>query len=370
MIEVILKAEMENHLGYSKYDYSNKNTENSRNGYNEKTLRGKKGSFRIRVPRDRKSEFEPKIVKWKKDISGVEDMIISLYAKGMSTRDISRHLEEIYNHEISPSEISNIVERVKETAIEWQNRPLKEIYAIIFFDGIFYKVKEEGEVKEKAVYIALGIGIEGEKEVIGVWIMENESSKGWLGVLNELKNRGVKEVLIFSIDGLPGLSSAISSVYPKSEIQRCLVHQIRNSLRYASYKDRKEMAKDLKEIYKAPTEEMGKLGLDRFEDKWGKKYPYVVKSWRDNWEELSTLFKYPEEIRRLIYTTNPIESLNNQIKKLTKTKGVYSSEEALFKSLYLSIKEATKRWTGKTYNWAPILSQLSIYFEDILEKYL
>jgi len=371
MIEAVLEGEMDTHLGYSKYDRENKKTDNSRNGYSSKEVYGKSGNFRINVPRDRDSSFEPKLVKKReKDISNTEDIILLLYQKGLSTREIKDYLLKVYNYDISPETISNITNRVLEKAKEWQNRPLEEIYPIVFIDGLVCKVKEDGEVKNKTVYIMIGINLEGRKDVLGIWILEVETAKFWLNILNELKNRGVKDILIVCSDNLPGIESAVKGAFPKSEIQVCIVHQLRNSLRLVSYKDLKEVSKDLKEIYQAPTEEMALMALDRFEEKWGKRYPYIVNSWRNNWESLATFFKYPPEIRRLIYTTNPIESLNSQIRKLNRSRVIFPNDEALFKGVYLAVMEVTEKWTGKIRDWHLILAELAVYFEDRLGGYL
>lgn len=365
MIEEVLQGELDSHLGYSKYDYKHKETDNYRNGYTSKEVYGKTGNFIINVPRDRESSFEPKLVKKReKDISKIEEIILLLYQKGLTTRDIQNYLMEVYNYEISPETISNITDRVMEKAIEWQNRPLEELYPIVFIDGLVNKVKDGGEVKNKTAYIAVGIDIEGKKDVLGIWISESETARFWLNIMNELKNRGVKDILIICSDNLPGIESALRSAFPHSEVQICIVHQIRNNLRHVSYKDRKEVINGLKEIYQAPTEEMALAALERFEEKWGKRYPHIGASWRNNWESLSAFFKYPPEIRRLIYTTNPIESLNSQIRKFNKSRTIFPNDDALFKGIYLAIMEVTKRWTGKIKDWPSILAELSIYFED------
>jgi len=371
IIEEMLQGEMDAHLGYPKYDYENKDTDNSRNGYSSKEVRGKVGSFRINVPRDRKSEFEPQIVKKRqKDISKIEDIVLALYQKGLTTRDIQGYIMEIYGYSLSPETISNITDRVIQRATEWQNRPLEEIYPIIFIDGIYFKVKEGIEAEPRTAYIIVGIDIEGKKDVLGIWIGEVESSKFWLNILNELKSRGVRDILIVCSDRLPGIETAIRAVFPEAEIQFCIVHQVRNSLKHVTYKDRKEVVKDLKKIYQAATEEMGLLELERFEEKWGNKYPYISKAWRENWDSLSTFFKYSPQIRRLIYTTNPIESLNSQIRKVTRNKGVYPNEDALFKSIYLAVISVTNKWTSRIRDWHLILAELSIQFEDRIGGYL
>lgn len=318
-VETIYEGELTELLGYSRYDKSSKETNNSRNGYNNKKVKSNYGEIELSVPRDRNGEYDPKIVKKRQtDITGIEEHIISMYAKGMTTRDIQSHMESLYGLEFSAEAISRITDKVFERAKEWQNRPLEPIYAIIFLDALFYKMRVDGVIKNVAAYAVIGINLEGNKDCLGIWIMETESAKFWLSILNELKNRGVKDVLIFSIDGLAGLNEAIKAVYPESEIQRCIVHQVRSSLKFVSYKDRKELARDLKAIYTSPTEEAGRIELDRLEEKWAKKYPNVIKSWETHWLELSTLFKYPAEIRTLIYTTNPIESFNSKLKKSVK----------------------------------------------------
>ena len=316
------------------------------------------------IPRDRNAEFEPQIIpKYQREITGIEGQILSLYAKGMSNRDIEDHLNNLYGIDVSPSMISKITDKIIPEIREWQSRQLEDVYPIVFMDAIHYSVRKDGVVVKKAVYLAIGIDKEGKKEVLGFWIGENESSKYWLNVLNELKNRGVQDILIMSVDNLKGFSEAISSVFPKTEIQKCVVHQIRNSIRYISYKDTREFTSDLKEMYNAPTLEQAEFKLDELEEKWGKKYMAVINSWRSNWNELTTYFKYDTKIRKLIYTTNPIESLNRQLRKYTKTKSLYPTDEALMKLVYLSLKEATRKWTGRISGWGEIYSQLSIYFE-------
>ncbi|GAB6886736.1 IS256-like element ISSod18 family transposase [Desulfothermus okinawensis JCM 13304] len=369
IIETLYQAELTEFLGYSPYDKSNKHTDNSRNGYTSKQVRSILGEIDLNVPRDRKGGYDPLVIKkGQRDITGMEDKILSMYAKGMSCRDIQDHLNSIYGVEVSSESISRITDSVLEKAKEWQNRPLESIYAIVFLDAIFLKARVDGTVKNTAVYTMLGITLEGKKECLGIWILETESSKFWLGVLNELKNRGVKDVLIFATDGLPGFSDAISAVFPKAEHQSCLVHQMRNSLKYVSYKHRKELAKDLKKIYTSPTEEMGLLELDRVEEKWGNRYPHVIRSWRTNWDNLKTFYKYPPEIRRLIYTTNPIESFNFKLKKVCKTKGVFPTEDAILKLLYLAILDINKKWGGTIRNWSKIYPQLYIFFEERIKN--
>ena len=363
-IQTMLEGEIEEELGYSKYNYDEKNTQNSRNGYSPKKVRSEYGEVELNIPRDRNNEFKPQIIpKYQREITGIEGQIIALYAKGMSNRDIEDHLKNIYGIEVSATMISKITDKILPEIKEWQTRQLEEVYPIVFMDAIHYSVRQDGVVIKKAVYILIGINLKGEKEVLGFWIGENESSKFWLNILNEIGNRGVEDILIISVDNLKGFSEAIKGKYPNSEIQKCIVHQIRNSIKYVASKDMKEFTKDLKTIYKAITLEQAADNLLHLEEKWGKKYRAAIKSWQDNWEELTTYFKYPEEIRRLIYTTNSIENFNRQLRKYTKTKSSYPTDDSLSKSIYLSIKEITKKWTGKVQNWGQILSQLSIYFE-------
>ncbi len=366
-VETMMEAELEADLGYAKHDSENKKTSNSRNGSSPKTLRTEYGEVEIDVPRDRDSEFEPKIVpKHQREIKGLDNQIISMYAKGMSTRDIADHIESLYGAEISAETISKITDKILPEIKEWQNRPLKPLYALMFFDAIHYPVRTEGMVRQRAVYIAIGVDMDGERDVCGLWIGEAESSKYWLSCMNEMKNRGVRDILICSVDGLSGFNEAIRAVYPQTDIQRCIVHQVRNSMRYVSYKDLKAYTSGMKLIYKAATEEAALLELDAFEEKWGKKYPAAIKSWRNNWTELSTFFKYPPEIRKLIYTTNRIENFNRSLRKVTKSKAAYPSDTALLKSLYLAINDITAKWS-KVQGWHGIFGQLMIIFEDRIQ---
>lgn len=363
-IQRMLNSELDDELGYEKYDTQNKETDNSRNGFSKKTVRSEFGEVGLDIPRDRNGEFEPQIVrKHQTEIKGIEGQIIALYGKGMSTRDIESHLNELYGIEVSPTLISKITDRILPEIKEWQNRMLKSVYPIVFMDAIHYSVRKDGTVVKKAVYIAIGIDLEGQKDILGMWIGEAESSKFWLGIMNEIRNRGVRDILITSVDGLTGFPDAIRAVYPHTEIQRCIVHQIRNSVRYISYKDLKAFTADLKPIYRAATESLALQELDTFDAKWGSKYPNAVRSWRNNWEEISVFFKYPEEIRKIIYTTNAIENFNRQLRKVTKTKSAYPSDDALMKSLYLAIRDIIKKWTGRIQGWGTILDQLMIYFE-------
>lgn len=368
-IQTATQEELTSHLGYEKHQESD--NPNYRNGTNKKTLKSKYGEIDVSMPRDRDGTFEPKLVQKRETLlKGSEDLILSLYTKGMSVRDIQHHLDDLYGYELSEQTISNITSAIIEKAKEWQNRPLESIYPIIFMDATVLKIRVDRVVKNIAAYIMLGITLEGKKEIIGIWIGENESSKYWLTLLNELKNRGVDDVLIFAIDGLTGFNQAIQAVYPQAEIQRCIVHQIRSSLRYVSWKDRKAVAKDLKIVYTALTEEEAQLALTEFNDIWGKKYPHISQSWTNNWSELSTFFKYPEAIKTLIYTTNPIESLNSNIKRKTKSKGSFPTIDSAFKLLYLATQEVQEKWkTSRIRGWSEIYPQLSIFFSEIMEKY-
>ena len=371
VVETLLEGELTDHLGFEKYDQKAKTIDNSRNGNTPKTVKSKYGEIDLDVPRDRKSEFEPQVVKKrKKDISGLEEKIISMYAKGMTTRDIQAHIKDLYSYDISPETVSSITDKVLERAREWQSRPLEPVYAVIYMDAVFLRMRTEGHVRNVAVYTIIGINLDGQKECLGLWVCETESAKYWLSVLNELKNRGLEDVLIFSVDNLKGISEAIEAVFPQAEIQKCIVHQIRNSLRYVSWKERKTMATDLKLIYKAATEEEGFAALDDFAEKWDKRYPHVSASWKKNWGEIATFFKYPPEIRTVIYTTNPIESLHRQIKKVAKNKSSFPNEQALIKLVYMAVEGASRKWTMRHRDWAMIYSQLMIFFEDRVSKYV
>lgn len=361
-MEQLLKAELDEHLDY---EYGEKPLSlNTRNGSSKKTVKSSYGNRDLNIPRDREGSFEPQALKkYEKDISNIENQIISMYGKGMTTRDISSHIKDIYGFGISETMVSKITNKILPTIEEWQNRPLEKVYPMVFLDAIHYHVRENNIVVKKAVYIALGYNLEGFKEILGMWVGENESSKYWLLVLNQLKERGLEDILIVSTDNLPGFSQAIEAVYPKAEIQKCIIHQIRNSTKYVSYKDIKELMKDLKAVYKAPTEDLALTNLGIFEEKWGKKYPMCVSSWKNNWTELSTYFKYPEGIRKLIYTTNAMENFNRQLRKVTKNKTIFPNDYALQKSLYLAMVDASSKWTSRIRGWDQILSQLSIFFE-------
>ena len=361
-----LQAELEEFLGHSKYERGEK--DNYRNGYTSKTLKTAVGEVEIETPRDRKGEFEPKIVKKRQTVlKDFEDKVIALYSKGMSVRDIQELLSDMYGMEVSSSLISKLTERITPKIEEWQSRPLESIYVILFIDCIFYKVREDGRVKDKAVYVIVGVNREGKKELLGFWISETESASFWFKVLNDLKSRGVKDVLIFSVDGLSGISKAIKGAYPQAEVQKCIVHQIRNSLRYVSWKDKREVASDLREIYGAPTLEKAEFKMEEFEKKWGSRYPHIVRSWRNNWEELMTYFKYPFEMRKLMYTTNIIESVNSRFRKATDGKRVFPNDQSVLKSLYLAAQELEKKWNKSAIrDWGIIYGQLSVIFGERL----
>ena len=368
MLENALEGELDDELGYTKYDYRNKEGENSRNGYSKKTLKTSFGETEIKVPRDRDGEFEPQLVKKNQTtLTGdIEEKILSMYAKGMTTSDIETHIQDIYGLECSDSTISRITDKILPVVREWQSRPLEEVYSVVFMDAIHFHVRSEGQIVKKAVYIAIGINMDGLKEVLGMWVGENESAKFWLSVMNGLRNRGLQDILIACVDGLTGFPAAIEAVYPKTEIQQCIIHQIRNTTKFVSYKDIKALMADLKKVYAAIDEQTALCELENFDEKWGNKYPKIAISWRDNWANLSTYFKYPQEVRTLIYTTNAIEGFNRQLRKVTKNKGVFPTDDSLLKMLYLAMMDITKKWTGKRREWGQIHSQLEIFFADRL----
>lgn len=361
-----LETELDEELGYSRYDYRNKNTENSRNGHSSKTLRTSFGDVEVAVPRDRKGEFEPQLLKKNQTSIGqdIEEKILSMYAKGMTTGDIEAHIQDIYGVDVSDTTVSRITDKILSVAKEWQQRPLEAVYAVVFLDAIHYHVRSEGHIVKKAVYIAIGIDLDGHKDVLGMWVGENESAKYWATVLNSLRNRGIEDIFIACTDNLCGFSTAIEAVFPKTEIQNCIIHQIRNSSKYVSYKDLKARMADLKAVYAAADEDAALMALDTFPEHWDKKYPTISQSWRANWANLSTYFKFPQELRRLIYTTNAIEGFNRQLRKVTKAKSVFPTDESLFKMLYLAMMDITKKWTGRRQDWSMIHAQLAVYFED------
>ena len=370
LLETMLEGELTDHLGYEKHDYANKTTTNSRNGHSSKKVRSDFGEIGINVPRDRKDNFEPVVVKkGSKSLGGLEEKIILMYSRGMSERDISHFIEETYNYTLSAQSISNTISQISEDVNQWQNRPLNPFYVDLFLDAIVYKVKRDGVIKNIAVYSILGIDLEGKKDILGLWAGKNESSKYWLRLLNELKSRGVEDILICCVDGLNGFPEAINTVFPDTDVQQCIVHQIRNSLKFVSYKDRKAIALDLKRVYKAHSVESAEVELDNFSEIWDEKYPYISKSWRDHWTELMSYYKYPNEIRKVIYTTNSIESFHRSLRKITKSKPVFPSDNSLMKLLYLITNNVTKKWTMPIRNWGMIYSQLSIMFEERLAKF-
>ncbi|MCM1500188.1 MAG: IS256 family transposase [Clostridium sp.] len=372
MMSVLLESapdeELDEELGYSKYDYRNKDTANSRNGHSKKTMHTGYGDMEMAVPRDRNGEYEPQLVKkYRNTVTrDMEEKILSMYAKGMTTGDIESHMKELYDMEISDSTISRITDKILPIVKEWQERPLEEVYAVVFMDAIHYHVRSEGRIVKRAVYIALGIDMEGRKDVLGMYVGENESAKFRLSIMNGLKNRGVEDILIACVDGLSGFPQAIEAVYPQTEIRQCIIHQIRNTTKFVSYKDIKKLMADLKLVYAAPTEEAALNEPELFRDKWDAKYPKIYRSRHDNWPTLSTYFKYPETVRRLIYTTNAIEGFNRQLRKVTKSKTVFPTDESLLKMLYLATMDITKKWTGHRQDRNRIHSQLEIYFEERL----
>ena len=361
-----LDAELDEELGYSKYDYRNKETENSRNGHSAKQLKTSFGNVEVSIPRDRKGEFDPQLLKKNQtSISqDIEEKILSMYAKGMTTSDIENHIRDIYGLEVSDTTVSRITDKILPIVKEWQQRPLESVYAVVFMDAIHYHVRSEGQIVKKAVYIAIGIDLDGRKEVLGMWVGENESAKYWATVLNSLRNRGVEDIFIACTDNLTGFSAAINAVFPRTDIQNCIIHQLRNSGKYVSYKDIKQLMADLKAVYAAADEQAALSALDEFEGAWGKKYPKIGPSWRENWANLSTYFKFPQEVRRLIYTTNAIEGFNRQLRKVTKSKSVFPTDDSLLKMLYLAMMDVTKKWTGRRMDWSAIHAQLSVYYGD------
>ena len=361
-IKSMLESEMDEHLGYKNYERNDNN--NYRNGTKKKTLRSNYGEFEIDVPQDRQSSFEPEVVKKRqKDISNIDQKIISMYAKGMTTRQIAEQMEEIYGFECSESFISNVTDKIIAEIEDWQKRPLDEVYPIVFIDAVHFSVREDNRIKKLAAYVILGYSKDAMKEILSLEIGENESSKYWLGVLNNLKNRGIKDIMVLCADGLSGIKEAINAAFPETEYQRCIVHQVRNTLKYVAYKDMKSFANDLKGIYLAPDEKTGYEELEKVRKKWEKIYPNVMKSWELNWDVLSPIFKFSREVRKVIYTTNAIESLNSTYKKLNSQRSVFPSDKALLKSLYLASSEATKKWTQPLRNWGKVYGEFSIMYE-------
>ena len=362
ILERALNAELTHELGYEKHSRSVK--DNSRNGNSSKTLKTDHGDMDLSIPRDRNSDFEPEIVKHgQRRFTGFDDKILSMYARGMTVRDIQGHLEEIYGVEVSPDLISSVTNDVMADLREWQNRPLEELYPIVFFDAIRMKIRDEGTVKNKAVYLAIGVDLEGHKDVLGIWIAKTEGAKFWLSVFTELKNRGLTDVLIACVDGLKGLPEAIESVFPEAEVQLCIVHMVRNSLKFVSYKDRKKIASDLKDVYRAATESQAESALADFATKWDSRYPMISKSWHTNWAHIIPFFAYPEDVRKAIYTTNAIESLNSSLRKVTRSRNSFPSDDAATKLLYMALRNIMKKWTMPIRNWSLAIHQFSIHFD-------
>ena len=364
-IERALEGELTDHLGYEKGSVDGKNTGNSRNGKSSKSLIGTNGQMEIEVPRDRTGEFEPQLVKKRqRRLAGFDEKVIFLYAQGMTTREIQEHLLELYGVEISPTLISNVTDAVLEDVVAWQNRPLDPVYPVVFLDAIHLKIRNNGRVETRAVYLALGITLEGNKDLLGLWVGESEGAKFWLNILTELQGRGVRDILIACIDGLKGFPEAIESVFPQTQVQLCIVHMIRNSLRYVSWKERKAVARDLRSIYTAPTVEAAEKALKAFSATWGERFPIIPKIWRNNWENIIPFFGYPEPIRKVIYTTNAVESINAGLKKVTKKRGAFPSPDSVRKVLYLAIQRMEKKWTRPIHNWPAALNYFTIVFGE------
>lgn len=374
VLENILEAEMDEHLGRDKYQRQSNiepGERNYRNGYSQKNLRSSFGDVDLDIPRDRKSEFEPQIVKKYETVCNeLDKKIISLYAKGMTTSDIQAEIEDLYGITISPSMVSKITDKVIATATEWQNRMLDKIYPIVYLDAMYFKVRSNGKIVNKAVYICLGYTMEGYKDILGLWVDEAEGAKFWLGICNDLKNRGVKEILIACMDGLKGLPQAIQAVFPSANIQTCIVHQIRNSIKYIASKDKKSFMKDLKEVYKAPTEELALAQLDKLKETWGNSYGMVIDSWYNNWNNLSTFFDFSPRIRKMIYTTNALEGFNRQVRKYTKSRTIFPTDESLNKCVYLATMEIMEKWTQPVPNWGATLAELTLFFTEELKDEL
>jgi len=368
-VEAALNAELDDHLGYSKHEASD--TNNNRNGFTSKTLRTEDGQFELNTPRDRHGSFEPKLVKKRQTrFTSMDDKILSLYAKGMTTREIVATFKEMYDADVSSTLISKVTDAVIEQVVEWQSRPLDEVYPIVYLDCLVVKIRQDRRVINKAVYLALGVNMEGHKELLGMWLSENEGAKFWLNVLTELQNRGVKDILIACVDGLKGFPDAINTVYPDTQIQLCIVHMVRNSIKYVPWKDYKAVTANLKLVYQAVTEEEALLALDNFSARWDDKYPQISRSWRAHWDNLNTLFNYPEDIRRAIYTTNAIESLNSVIRKVIKKRKLFPTDDSAKKVVYLAIRDASKKWTMPIRNWKVALNRFMIEFEDRLAEYI
>jgi len=365
VLERALNAELTEHVGYEKHDPAGYNSGNSRNGSTKKTLKGEFGEMELETPRDRNGSFEPRIVsKGQTRFDGFDDKIISMYSRGMTTREIEGHLKEMYNVEVSPTLISNVTEAVMEEVRTWQSRPLDEVYPILYMDALRVKVRDGGHILNKAIHVAIGVNLEGHKEVLGLWTAQNEGAKFWLQVLTELQNRGVKDIFIACVDGLKGFPEVIESVYPKAEVQTCIVHMVRASLKYVSWKQRKEVATDLRQIYTAATAYDAEVQLDGFAQKWDAVCPMVSQTWRRHWDRITPFFAYPAEIRKVIYTTNAVESLNMSVRKIIKMRGSFPNDEAAMKLLYLALRNASKKWTMPVQNWRAALNRFSILWPD------
>jgi putative transposase len=368
-VETVLNAELDDHLGYEKHQCSS--DDNSRNGHSSKTLRTEEGQFELKTPRDRNGSFEPKLVKKQQTrFTSMDDKILSLYAKGMTTRDIVATFKEMYGADVSPGLISKVTNAVMEQVVEWQARPLDAVYPIVYLDCIVVKIRQDKRVINKAVYLALGVNLEGHKELLGMWLSENEGAKFWLSVLTQLHNRGVKDILIACVDGLKGFPEAIKAVFPETQVQLCIVHMVRNSVKYVPWKDYKAVTADLKQIYRSATENEALQALDQLGERWDEKYPQISRSWRTHWDNLNTLFNYPEDIRKAIYTTNAIESLNSVIRKAIKNRKLFPSDDSAKKVIYLAIMDASKKWTMPIRNWKQAMNRFMIEFEDRLKEYV
>ena len=364
VVEGALDGELNHHLGYEKHEIAGNNSGNSRNGKNSKKIKGDFGELDIVTPRDRNGTFEPQLIKkGQTRFEGFDDKIISMYSRGMTTRDIQEHLKDIYNVEISPDFISKVTNSVWDSVQEWRDRPLDSVYPIVYLDCLVCKVRDEARVVNKSVYVALGVNMEGKKEALGLWIQQTEGAKFWLRVINELKTRGVEDIFIACVDGLKGFPETINSVFPKTEVQLCIVHMIRNSLRFVSWKVRKELATDLKEVYRAINIKSAEKGLAKFAEKWDGKYPMISKSWQDNWERITPFLAYPEDIRKAIYTTNAIESINASLRKVSKNRGSFPNDKALLKLMYLTLERMSKKWTMSIRDWGGAINQFGIMFE-------
>ena len=371
LLQELLEAELDVSMGYDKNNKGDIDTDNKRNGYSPKTVKSEFGEFQLDIPRDRKGEFEPEIVpKYCRDISGIEDKVISLYARGMTTRDIAAELQELYGINVSAEKVSKITDRILPDIKEWQSRPLEPIYPFVFMDAIHYKMREDGRILNRAAYVILGVDLEGNKDILSITIGANESSKFWLGMLNDLKNRGIQDVLFFCVDGLSGFREAIEAVYPNAQVQRCIIHMLRNSFKYVSYKDLKSFASDFKAIYKAPSEEAALKELEDVKEKWGRKYPFAINNWESNWDVIRPFFEFSDDIRRIMYTTNIIEGVNRQFRKVTKTKSVFPNDSSLEKMLYLASQNVMQKWKMRYRNWDLVLSQLTILYKDRMKEFL